>query len=543
MKVAVIGASGNTGTALLRELQNESAISEILGIARRRPEVGRPPYGGARWEVFDIAVPTRNEQDRELIVERLAELLRGVDTVVHLAWLIQPIHDRELLRRANVAGTARVIEASVRAGVRHLVVASSVGAYSPVDDDRRRDESWPTDGTADGSHYAVDKAAQERLLDDAETAHPSLLITRLRPALVFHAAAGAEILRYFLGALVPGRALRPGALPVLPVPAGLRLQVVHAADLADAYRRVIMERPGGAFNIASEPVLRGPELAEVVSGGRFVEVPPSALRPLLSLAWRSRAIAADPGWLDLAMAAPLLDTDRARQDLGWVPRVSTDSALAELLDGIAEGSGAGSPPMRPLQDWPTDQVPPGSLAPSGITGPDSQSSAHRVPPYLERDVLGLYLSDHLTGATAGVARIERMASAYRDTEHGADLARIAAEIGEEREFLASLIDTLELRRRPYRQAVAAAGEIAGRLKLNGQLTESPMTPLLEVELMRSAVVGKLGGWQTMARLAPDLGIPVELFEGLAAQSRGQIDTLGRLHDGLIDQAFRDGEIS
>lgn len=61
--------------------------------------------------------------------------------------------------------------------------------------------------------------------------------------------------------------------------------------------------------------------------------------------------------------------------------------------------------------------------------------------------------------------------------------------------------------------------------------------------MRSAVVGKLGGWQTMARLAPDLGIPVELFEGLAAQSRGQIDTLGRLHDGLIDQAFRDGEIS
>ncbi|WP_396134509.1 NAD-dependent epimerase/dehydratase family protein [Cellulomonas sp. ATA003] len=176
------------------------------------------------------------------VLERLTEAFAGADAVIHLAWLIQPNHDRAALRRTNVDGTRRVIEAVRRAGVPHLVVASSVGAYSPVTDDAPRDESWPTEGIR-SSEYSVDKAAVERLLDEAEVLQPDLVVTRMRPALIFQKHAGAQIQRYFLGRLFPARMLGE-ELPALPWPAGLRLQAVHADDVAAAYREAVVRRMG-----------------------------------------------------------------------------------------------------------------------------------------------------------------------------------------------------------------------------------------------------------------------------------------------------------
>lgn len=532
MKVAVIGASGNAGTALLHALGAEDGVTEVVGIARRRPDESAAPYDVARWVQVDIAAPEPDGAGD--VVDRLAAALDGVDAVVHLAWLIQPNRQRDLLRRANVEGTRRVAEACLRAGVGHLVVASSVGAYSAVDDDEPRDESWPTRGIPT-SHYAVDKAAQERVLDDAEAA--GLDVARVRPALVFDGDAGAEITRLFLGAFVPPALLRPGAMRVLPVPAGLRLQVVHGADLADAYRRIVLRRATGAFNVAAEPVLRAQDLAEVLDHGRFVPVPAAALRPLASLAWRARAVAADPGWLDMGMSVPLMDTSKARRELGWEPRHDARAALRELLEGMADGRGTPSPPMRPREHWPLDQLPPGAVDPDCVVRPDADSRAHRIPPELDRDALGLYLADHLTGATAGAARAERMADAYAETELGPELGTIALEIREEREFLAALVEPLELSRRRTRELAAWAAERASRFATSTQPGGSPMYLVLELELMRSAVMGKLGGWQTLGELAPQLGLPAPMFAGLAARAREQAGTLERLHARALADAF------
>lgn len=165
-----------------------------------------------------------------------------------------------------------------------------------------------------------------------------------------------------------------------------------------------------------------------------------------------------------------------------------------------------------------------------------------VPPSIEGDLLNLYLSDHLTGATAGRSRIERMADAYDDGELGPDLRRLAVQIGEEYTLLRDLISELGLRQHPHRQALAWLAEHAGRLKLNKRLlSTSPMTVVLELELMRSAVVGKLGGWQTLAELAPDLGLDRSRFETLAERAKDQAATLERLHAQVRGPAFRVGQ--
>lgn len=127
MRVAVVGATGNAGTAVLEALHNTPEVDSILGIARRMPNDAIAPYAGCDWTSIDIAAASSAEQAES----QLAEAFQGVDAVIHLAWLIQPNTERELLRRVNVEGTRRVANAAAAAGVSHLVVASSVGAYSP----------------------------------------------------------------------------------------------------------------------------------------------------------------------------------------------------------------------------------------------------------------------------------------------------------------------------------------------------------------------------------------------------------------------------
>jgi UDP-glucose 4-epimerase len=337
MRIAITGATGNVGTALLRRLHTEPDV-QVRGFARRPPApASGGPYEGVEWYAVDLG--------DDAAPERMTGWLEGVDVVVHLAWQIQPSHRRDRLRRTNVTGTRHLLDAMRSVGVARLLYASSVGTYGPGPKDRPVDESWPATGVTRSS-YSVDKAAVEAMLDQAERDDPRLRITRMRQALVFQHDAGAEITRYFLGPLVPVSLLRTGRLPVVPANPRLRAQAVHADDVAEAYLLALRRDATGAFNIAAEPPLDGPTAAAEF-GGRPVPVPLVALRALAAVTWWARLQPTDPGWLDLAAAAPIMDCSRAHEALGWIPRHDARAALRQLVAGLAEGAGTTSAPMRP----------------------------------------------------------------------------------------------------------------------------------------------------------------------------------------------------
>ncbi|MFP3713288.1 NAD-dependent epimerase/dehydratase family protein [Puerhibacterium sp. TATVAM-FAB25] len=355
MRVVVVGASGNVGTAVLRALAEEPAVTSIVGVARRVPRADGSstvgyPHDRAEWVRVNL-VGTADH-----VRGGLDQALAGADAVVHLAWAIQPSHDRGYQKRVNVGGTRAVLDAVVRNEVPHLVVVSSVGAYSPGPPDGRLvDESWPARGIPT-SDYSVDKAAQEQLLDGLEAQHPEVTVTRFRPALMFQAAAGAEVSGIFLGGLasrVVRLAGRSGSgasgtrprFPVLPLPAGVRLQAMHADDAAQAIRAAVVQRKGGTFNLAADEVLTGQDLADLLAGGRSVELPPAVVRAALALAWRLRLVAVGEGWLDMAMATPVLDAARAREELGWAPGRTTRQAVLEMVDALLDDRGTTTPPL------------------------------------------------------------------------------------------------------------------------------------------------------------------------------------------------------
>jgi UDP-glucose 4-epimerase len=336
MRIVVTGATGNVGTSVVSALGRDDRVREIVGIARRLPG-WTPPR--VRWVAADV------ERDD------LRPLLAGADAVIHLAWLIQPSRDEAELERVNVRGSRRVFEAAAEAGVPRLVHASSIGVYSPGPKDRRVDETWPRDGIPT-SFYARHKAAAERALDVVEAANPGLRAVRLRPALIFKGDAGPEVRRLFGGPFVPAAALRPGVLPLLPLPDRLVLQGVHGDDVGEAYRLAALSDGAiGAYNIAAEPVLDPPTLAQVLRARR-VRVPARALRVLADVAWRARLSPTPPGWLDMGLAVPVMDTGRAREQLGWTPRVSATDALLELLEGMRGPAGLDTPPLAPRAGGP-----------------------------------------------------------------------------------------------------------------------------------------------------------------------------------------------
>jgi UDP-glucose 4-epimerase len=331
MRVVVVGATGNVGTSVLRALADDPEIESVLGLARRVPRMRFPK---TEWGQVDVARS-----------EGLAERFAGADAVVHLAWLIQPGRDLEVLHAVNVEGSRRVFQATVDGGVPALVYASSVGAYAPGPKDRAVDESWPTTGIQT-STYSRQKAEVERILDRVEEEAPSLRAVRLRPALIFKRDAASEIRRLFAGPFLPSPLVRPGLIPVVPDDPRLVFQAVHSLDVGEAYRLAVKGDARGAFNVAADPVLDPERLASML-GARQVRVPGRVLRAGAAATWRLRLQPSEPGWVDMALNVPVMDSRRAREELGWRPRHTSVEALRELIQGIHDRAGIDTPPLAP----------------------------------------------------------------------------------------------------------------------------------------------------------------------------------------------------
>jgi UDP-glucose 4-epimerase len=335
MRVVVTGASGNVGTSVLEALGREDKVEEVVGIARRMPEIEMPKVEWVGADVLEVD---------------LAQFFEGADAVIHLAWAIQPSRDEAMTERINVEGSRRVFEAAAAAKASALVYASSVGAYSPGPKERQVDESWPVKGIP-SSFYSRHKAATEDLLDELESRAPDLRIVRLRPGLIFKSEAASEIRRLFAGPFLPGFLIQKRLIPLIPRVPRLRFQAVYSRDVGEAYRQAVVRDVHGAFNIAADPEIGVEELCEFF-GARSFPLPARALRGAADLSWKLRMQPSPPGWIDLALGVPMMDSSRARAELGWEPSMSSLEALDDLLKGLRNAEGAPTPPLEPHAGGP-----------------------------------------------------------------------------------------------------------------------------------------------------------------------------------------------
>jgi nucleoside-diphosphate-sugar epimerase len=325
LTVAVTGPTGTFGAGLVPQLQADDRIARIIGIARRPFDPAERGWSKMEYRQGDVRDPAA-----------LREAFAGADVVVHLAFLITGNASRETTRAINVEGTLNVFRAATAAGAQRFVYASSVAAYGFADDiPDRISEDWPT-RPAQRLFYAQEKAELESRLETESAAHPELALYLLRPPIVLGPnAVGAKDL--LPGPLAPlGRRLfgRPRRLP-FPVPVIAPqhpMQLIHEDDVGRALLLcVVAAGPPGAYNIAGDGVVTTVDVAREF-GAIPIPVPAAPGQAAARLASRLPFLPPAAEWVEAASRPVIMDTSRAREQLGWRPRYSALEALRATLD-------------------------------------------------------------------------------------------------------------------------------------------------------------------------------------------------------------------
>jgi nucleoside-diphosphate-sugar epimerase len=325
--VAITGATGIFGKALCARLQSDPAIDEIVGVARRPFDPAAFGWTKMTFRSADVLQP-----------QQLDSALAGADVVVHLAFTVldRGMHP-EQVRLVNVEGSANVFAAAAKAGAQRIVYASSIAAYGAWPDNPNPiPESHPTRGNP-GFYYAEHKAEVESLLDAFSANHPDIATVRIRPCVVvgpnsvdlFRGPVPTPLVGIFLSRMLP---------KVLPDPGVAPMQFAHEDDVAEVFALAIT-KPGasGPYNLAGGGVMEASDLAKAI-GALRLPVPAKLARRLVDVAYRARISPTGSAWIDMAAHPVVVDTTRARTELGWVPRYDTHTALEDMLDRFRRAS-------------------------------------------------------------------------------------------------------------------------------------------------------------------------------------------------------------
>lgn len=158
---------------------------------------------------------------------------------------------------------------------------------------------------------------------------------------------------------------------------------------------------------------------------------------------------------------------------------------------------------------------------------------------VEPRILGVYLNDHLAGSMGGSERFQRLADVLGRTPVGPLVADVAAQVTQEREELSDLVERCGLtHRNPVKQVLVLVGERVARLKaVRSRLRRSAMDTLLEVELLRSALVGKLGVWETLVDAAAVVDLDPAHCAARRDRTREQVATMDRVHAHVRGRAL------
>lgn len=309
-RVAVTGCAGSFAAVLLPLLEADPEIEYIVGIDRVPPT---GTYTKLRFQQYDIRDP------------QVQEVLAGCDTLLHLAFVVVRPYSLSLQETAsiNLAGTWNMCRAAARAGVRKLVISSSIAAYGDLPDNPELlYEESPLRGLYADFYYSQHKHANEIWLDGFQFEFPHVLISRARPCVVAgpHQLMAKTLLQpnntYYCAA-----SGRQG-----------RMQYIHEDDLAAALVAMIQHDLPGAYNVVGDGVGTQPDIA-AKAGLQVLEVPDDIFLPQIEQAWKAGVLASGPEWAK-GDTDIICSNEKLKATGLWKPHYNTYEAFAATVQAL-----------------------------------------------------------------------------------------------------------------------------------------------------------------------------------------------------------------
>ena len=307
---AVTGCSGYIGSRLLRFMDGSGRVSKIIGV-----DLNPPRYPTPKMEFHRLDV--RNPSIANLFA------LNDVETVVHLAFIVNPMHDDALMHDIDVNGTRNVLAATAACGAGHLVIASSSSAFGSFPDN----PDWLTEKDHPrrmrNYTYASDKYEVEMIARIFKEDNPGVKMALVRPCIVYGPNVDNYLSRFIL------------RLPFFPAVGDARpeMQFVHEDDVAEVFLRVLEEEAEGYFHASSEGTINVEEIARM-AGKPVVSLPAPLLYPAMDLLWKLHAplIEGPSGMLDFIRYRWTASDELTRDALGLGPRRTSMEVVRLMLE-------------------------------------------------------------------------------------------------------------------------------------------------------------------------------------------------------------------
>ena len=323
-RILVTGGAGYLGSALVAALAPRLAAGALEALVCsdvREVPVDRR-LDGVEYLVHDVRRPGLEP----------ALVARGIDTVVHLAAIVTPgpRSSRALEYEVDVVGTRHVLDACVAAGVHQLVVTSSGAAYGyHADNPAWLTEDAPLRGNA-AFAYAHHKRLVEEMLAEYRVRHPGLRQVVLRVGTILGETTRNQITALFE---------RPRLVAIRGAPSPFVF--VWDRDVVGAIAHAIATDAAGVYNVAGDGAL---DLAQIAArlGKPCLTLPAGLLRAALALLHPLGLSRYGPEQVDFLRYRPVLDNRRLKQELGYVPQMT--SAQAFDFYCRTHGLGGDAPP-------------------------------------------------------------------------------------------------------------------------------------------------------------------------------------------------------
>ena len=301
MDVAITGAAGYFGQKIISLMEKDDFYNRIIGISRREWR-----HGFKKLEYHRMDVRSKD----------IKNIFEGVDAIIHLAFVVSPIHSQKEMYDIDINGTKNVIRAGVEAGVKKFVITSSTMVYGAWEDNpewlKEEDETRGHPTYYYNKHkIMVEKIAKEMLGKE---------LVILRPCLV----VGQHVKHFYVDLL---------NMPFLPLVDGRnpRMQFVHEDDVARAYDIVLKKNAKGIFNIVGEGVIRWKELIEM-AGKHAIKMPSWLIKSMLKIAWKLHATKFPPEIIDFVTYEWVASGEKAKHELGFIPQYSSKEAVESYLN-------------------------------------------------------------------------------------------------------------------------------------------------------------------------------------------------------------------
>jgi UDP-glucose 4-epimerase len=308
-RVAVTGASGYIARRLIERLVGLEGVERVLATDIR-------PSSGPQVPKVEFLRQDVGDPFPDLFVGR------ELDAVVHLAYILNPRHNRRTARRVNVQGTVNLLEACARGDVGHILYLSSTSVYGAHPDNADfMSEDTPV-RPLEGYQYSEDKAEAEGLLEQFAVRNPGVAVTVLRACPVL----GPHTDNFISRALT--RSILVGANGYDPP-----MQFLHEDDLVEIMMGCMADRQAGTYNLAGDGTVRWSEGAELL-GRRVLKLPPSVLYALTALGWHLRLQSESPACgINFIRYRWTADTGKAQRELGATFRYTSRQALEAFTRG------------------------------------------------------------------------------------------------------------------------------------------------------------------------------------------------------------------